>query len=223
MKNLYNLTALAVSLSFIGIGTLMYQANKLGWELAEARKQAEVSPTTNVMVSVRLVVNSDTFCSGVIASDTTLITAGHCVIGSMMYLMSGIKTEIRRSDNKPTGIYATAGSASQQMDTGVMTGDFSSLFHMPVQTDPYKLYDALQHTSYLISCGYPMGGKLYCKRVTYISAAEFSWLVLGQLIPGMSGGPVMLPDGTVVAVNSAVDGGYSRIAPLIGVQILGKK
>jgi hypothetical protein len=223
MKYLYDFIAISISLGLIVLGTLSYKAVLAHSELLQAEQEAEISPEANKYVVVRLVTNGETFCSGVVATDYVLITAGHCVIGAMTEMMMNKQIEVRLADNYPTRIYVQPGTASQQMDTGTLLGNLKTFPHMPIATNPYYLFDRVQKAPYLISCGFPMGAELYCKRLTYVGPIEFNWLTLGQLIPGMSGGPVMLPDGTVIAVNSAVDGDHSRIAPLIGVSLQAPK
>ena len=43
---------------------------------------------------------------------------------------------------------------------------------------------------------------------------SISGLLQAAVIPGMSGGPVLLRDGTVVAVNVAVDGNRAVVSPI---------
>jgi len=160
----------------------------------------------------------------VVISDTVVVTAGHCVFAALGNMFQpGFTVEVRRRDAKPTAIIAKPLSASSQMDVGTFSGNFRSLPKVHFLTGPYELYDAVEHAPYLITCGYPMGGDLYCKRTIYLGPREFSWMILGQLIPGMSGGPVMLPDGTAIAVNSAVEGPDSRIAPIINIPMVAPK
>ncbi len=69
----------------------------------------------------------------------------------------------------------------------------------------------------LLACGYPMGGPLYCGTLYYQDMYDFMWATSGVLIPGMSGGPVMLEDGTVVALNISVKDNESMVSPIYNI------
>ena len=40
------------------------------------------------------------------------------------------------------------------------------------------------------------------------------WILKGELLPGMSEGPMMMDDGTVIAINDAVENEFSVVVPL---------
>jgi hypothetical protein len=210
----------AILLSILFILAAMFTVRRANEKAAleQAFVQAEVSADVNKDIAVRLVKNGDTFCSGVVVTDSTVITAGHCVVAAVGNIFEpGFKVEVRRRDNEPTGIFVKPMNASRQMDTGAFTGNLTRFPKVPFVTDPYALFDLVKAAPYLISCGYPMGADLYCKRLIFLGFRDFEWSVYGQIIPGMSGGPVMLPDGTVIAVNSAVDGDNALVAPIINL------
>lgn len=168
---------------------------------------------------VRLVRDGHTFCSGVVIDNDTILTAGHCVVMETPFgtFMSPEAIEIRQSDNQPLGITGKAKVASGQIDRGILKGDFSKLEKSPYISDTAK--NVATHGNSYISCGYPLGLELYCTKMRFGGNSGFFIAVFGKgnLIPGMSGGPTFLEDGTVVAINVAVEGGYSYLAPSNGV------
>jgi len=176
--------------------------------------------TPNYRIGViRLVTDEgDTFCTGTVVNATTIITAAHCVIRKVELNIDQI--EIRASDNIPLKLYGKPEvvSVPEQLDTAILTGDFKQFTPKRYITNPRKLTKIRKnYESYLIACGYPMRGDLYCSRLEGISPSGFQWASRGVLLPGMSGGPTMLEDGTQVAVNTAVSYEYSLVSPLYNV------
>lgn len=170
---------------------------------------------------VRLVVDDATYCSGVVIDKNTIVTARHCVIRSSLFgaYMDDSAIEIRAADNIARNTYAKAKSASQQIDRAILKGNFSIYTSAPYISDMAKSVEIRQSGQKLISCGYPLGGGLFCNQMIYIEEVNFFMKVKGLLVPGMSGGPVMLPDGTVVGINSAVEGKSSIISPMYNVEM----
>ncbi len=174
---------------------------------------------------VRLVDQGRTFCSGTVINDHTILTAAHCVLVDTMMgpMLNQDPIEIRVDDNISHGVFATAFFASGQMDQALLTGDFKLFEVRNYLSDAPKLTLARTAEGNFISCGYPLGGNLYCSNTLFLYNFQFMWRVHGVLLPGMSGGPTMLQDGTVVAVNCAVEGADSIVSPIYNIdQNLGK-
>lgn len=168
---------------------------------------------------VRLVHRDKTYCSGVVIDKETVLTAGHCILIKTMfgYMLDPEPIEIRSSDNKETGVIGKPKGASIQLDRGIIKGDFSGFQISPYISDVKKSISTRKSGSHWVACGYPMGGALYCGIVTYIHDFGFCLAVHGVLIPGMSGGPTMLADGTVIAINDAVEDEFSIVCPIYNV------
>lgn len=175
---------------------------------------------------VRLVDSrtGQTFCSGTVISDMLIITAAHCVtleteFGSMLNTEN---IEVRPADNTRLNTFGKAIFASPQMDQAILLGYFTKYAHSRYITDPKTLdqygqnSDNLRNTNF-ISCGYPLGGELFCTNTKFSEQDGFFWGVKGLLLPGMSGGPTMLLDGTLVAVNIAVAKDHSIVTPIYNI------
>lgn len=174
---------------------------------------------------VRLVDNGHTVCTGTVVSPTVIITAAHCVI--MEGLFGGIirsePYEIRGDDNAPTGVLGTPYGVRVQLDQALLTGDFHVFKARKFMTDIKELNTYRSDNVTLLACGYPMGGPLYCTKMEFKELYQFMWATEGLLLPGMSGGPVMLDDGTVVAVNVAVAGDKSIVSPIYNIDLQFRK
>ncbi len=168
---------------------------------------------------VRLTRNDKTFCSATIVSPDLAITAAHCVMVESDFgvFMNTDGIEIRARDNKAIGVTAKAIFASPQMDQAMLTGDFRAFVARPIITNPEALTKIKVKGQKFISCGYPLNGDLYCNELTFERNDLFFWAVNGVLLPGMSGGPTMLPDGAVVAVNTAVVQNLSIVSPIYNI------
>lgn len=165
---------------------------------------------------VRLTHDGRTFCTGTVVKNNMIITASHCVIIQTPFgtMMNDDVIEIRGNDNLPTGIIAKPFGARIQLDQAALTGDFRTFNTRNTMTD-IKSLNKLQHENVTMwACGYPLGGPLYCTKMVFKDPYDFMWSVQGLLLPGMSGGPVVLEDGTVVAVNVAVQGDRSVVSPI---------
>lgn len=161
----------------------------------------------------------DFFCSGVVINDGMILTAAHCIA------KEGKEKEpediIVKSPVHPLASwYAKAGNYSERADVGYIYGNFKGLPRMPIETDANEVHEQLtQSYGNIVACGFPYGGKLTCSKVENSGRFGFYYGGKGFLFPGMSGGPVInLDTGAVLAVNSAVDGEYIFVAPLIELQ-----
>jgi S1-C subfamily serine protease len=165
---------------------------------------------------VRLVRNDNTFCSGTVVSDHVIITAAHCVFVETPFgaFVDMEAIEIRDNDNISVDAQAHVIYATTQMDQAMLTGDFTRFEHRKLITSFHKLTDIGSDGQKFVSCGYPLSGDLVCTPLVFKHKDNFFWGVEGSLYPGMSGGPVMLPDGTLVGVNTAVKDQLSIVSPI---------
>ena len=119
----------------------------------------------------------------------------------------------------PSKIMGRAVRAMPQIDRAIIKGDFSAFTaskHLSKMSDMVKMQ---YKGNKLIGCGFPLGGPLYCADLVFIQRWGFMFAVKGVLIPGMSGGPVMLLDGTVVATNTAVEDTFDLVSPFYNIDI----
>lgn len=184
------------------------------------RSPAAIADATSSEGIVRLVGPRGTFCTGVVLNSNTIATAAHCMVTSNGFFMEAntAPVEIRRADNQEIGVTGRLATLRLQIDQATLRGDFSSLTPRKYIT---KTADLVRETRVkdrrFIMCGYPLGGEFFCTPAVYLRDEAFFLAVRGVLIPGMSGGPTMLEDGTVVALNYAVTEDHSVVSPLYGI------
>lgn len=179
-------------------------------------------PTVKLGSIIRLVREGHTYCSGVVIDPTTIVTAAHCVLVNTPFgpwADENAPIEIRGSDGVFRSVFGKLKNASTQIDRAVIKGNFSIFQSSKYITDMAESVAVRHKGQAMISCGYPLGGALFCNNMTYIKEYAFFMTVTGLLVPGMSGGPTMLPDGTVVGINSAVEQDFSVIAPMYNVEM----
>lgn len=170
---------------------------------------------------VRLVSeNGSTFCTGTVIGKHTVLTAAHCVVLESLFGEPAMRTNIgiRPANNRNLGVTASVHSIRSQMDQAILKGDFSAFSEKRYVQGVSEL-TILRDKSKLTACGYPLGGELFCGPLQYVGPDIFFWKVRGVLIPGMSGGPTMTENGTVIATNVAVTGEFSVISPIYNLDL----
>ncbi len=173
---------------------------------------------TKLGAIVRLNQGDRTFCTGTVINDTTVVTAAHCVLVELFgMIMARPEIEIRPESNIPVGVIAHPGYITTQLDMALLKGDFSQFQPKPYISTINQLMELQKPGREFMSCGYPLGGGLQCTKTIYIERTDFSLRVQGILLPGMSGGPTMTTDGTVVGINNAVSGPDSIITPIYNI------
>jgi hypothetical protein len=109
-------------------------------------------------------------------------------------------------------------SANARTDTALFTGNLSEYESLKIETDPLVINKAVADKHTIMACGFPYGGKMYCSQLSQLRAMFFQLAGLGNLYPGMSGGPVIDMDThTIIAVNSAVLNEWAIVAPLVAL------
>lgn len=196
-------------------------------KIKEKAKEKVAEVPTKYGSIVRLVTDGRTTCSGVVISNTVILTASHCVMISTPFgnMMNTSLIEIRDQSNVPTGVFAKPYGARIQLDHAILVGDFTAFKKRQVITGVGNLNKLTRHDVTMVSCGYPLGGELHCSTMLFRELYDFMWSASGLLLPGMSGGPVMLEDGTVVALNVAVlhtdsDHQMSIVSPVYNINML---
>lgn len=195
-----------IGVLLVGIPTLLFHT-----------KPKEKVVPVRISPIVRLVKDGKTFCSGVVIRRDLVLTALHCVSSPVMFsapVLDADAIEIRGVDNKPLNAFGHVVNAREQLDQAIIQGNFESFQPMKVTMTVSDLLTYQKKGEHFMACGYPLGGGLFCQNVFFDSNKEFMWAMHGVILPGMSGGPVVAQDGSVVATNDAVEGELSIVAPV---------
>lgn len=169
-----------------------------------------------------------TFCSAIVITNDMAVTANHC-INMEREILPGVVTvelvprmEIRATDNIPRGLSAAPLWWDFRRDIAIIKGDFTKFVPRKFLSKPEDLTEYMKKSTKLISCGYPYHGPMFCNKGNYVNRFGFHWGINTVILPGMSGGPTMLEDGTVIGINDAVEqveGGLSIISPTYNLPV----
>lgn len=140
-------------------------------------------------------------CSAFVVSKNYALTAAHCVAGQL-----GEKFKVHAQNIVGEGAAVRAGTAIAAravwyggIDLGLLKGEFNDFNYAPIDREEVRM------APLFVSCGFG-GGSLFgmCRPILLPQGAGFIMAAAGNLLPGMSGGPVINPfTGHVVGINSA--------------------
>ncbi len=171
---------------------------------------------------VRLVAsNGRTYCTGTVIDPTTVVTASHCVtVQDPVFGVTFPNPDpigIRAEDNEDRKMFARTYTISPQLDHAVLKGSFPGFQYPVYTTDIKELNELTKNNAHsLKACGYPLGGNLYCTKLEFMNYNVFMWSAKGQILPGMSGGPVFY-SGKFIAINVAMEHDHAIISPIYNV------
>lgn len=155
-------------------------------------------------------------CSSVVISDTTALTARHCIVkefgGATMF---GFLPEVLFKSVKvlsPKGVIKTKvyAHSSSMLDLAILKGDFKAV-PKNVTLGSASALDSLFSRSFdsFQSCGYLLGlSKVYCAIHSKVSNTGHFVESRGALFNGMSGGPLLWFDkgqAIVIGINSNIN------------------
>lgn len=189
-----------------------------GCELAKLTRPSPRFEADSSIVRLTDPETGATFCSGTVVSRRYVVTAAHCVIRASLFGAPLDESIVITSRYGTIRAVAKVATASQQTDQAVLEGDFSAFAKRKLVTDPTRDLRMLEPGNNLMSCGYPLGGDLFCTPFTALGHEDFWIAGHSNLFPGMSGGPVInAATGEQVAINSAVTHDLSLVVPTLEV------
>lgn len=208
------LAILIFFVSFYVITTVRYVTHPYMYleEIENKAKYGEIMNKEDAIYSslIRL-KNKDNkfFCSGFVIDGRYAMTAAHCV--------DDVEGPIRIYDKNDTftGTEAKVLGYNHRNDTAVIYGDFTNFKAANIEKD---VHGFVTSKGPFLTCGYPYGQKAaYCEIAMAVEAEDFAVKLLGVLVPGMSGGPVVdLSTNKVVGLNTAVEGKFIICNPIVG-------
>lgn len=146
------------------------------------------------------------FCSGTVISKNYVLTAAHCITTDSYTLEEkDIMVVGMGKTGKGSGVSipSKAAAANNRMDTGLLMGDFSLFEFAQIEIDPTKII--FNTKGPFVTCGFPLGGKLFCPPVQLTGISNFMLEGNGVLQPGMSGGGLYSENtGKIIGVNSQI-------------------
>ncbi len=163
---------------------------------------------------VRLSVNGQFMCTGVVIGNNYVLTASHCVVDENG-VMKDERVTVESDDGRVMVIGRTAG-VNTRMDWAIIQGNFERI------PGAHVISRDLEVPPMVLACGYPQGSHyIYCETLKPITNDAFLIKCGGVLQPGMSGGPVFDDKGNVVGLNIRVyyqeDHSGSGYSPTIGI------
>jgi hypothetical protein len=196
---------LAGLLAFVVGGLLLISGHKK-IKIAPAEYGRSKPAKYSAMIRIS---SSKGICTATVFAANYALTAGHCVAGQIgdKYDIGAVNDDGYKS--KATSAIAVRVTMYGGLDVGLLAGDFSEFVFAPLENGELK------YGPVFVSCGHAGGSPTaICRPLLQVQPYGFIAVGLGNLIPGMSGGPVIDPfSGKVVGVNSAQDGNTAFFTP----------
>lgn len=236
MRNVIKFIAICIVSGFTGMGIVGLVAstfNFSGSQIQQIKTKYRIKDRSFVKDPVNPAIirlhdkKGQFFCSGFVVDASYAVTAAHCLSDDLGFLMKG-SIQIRDSDGSALTLAKAAG-LNHRLDYGVIVGDFSNFNHLemdastsffhPTETKKFSFFSEEKEVKSFKACGYPQGQRdVYCSEFSPKQSYFFQVAGLGQVFPGMSGGPVMdAKTGEAVGVISAMSEGAAIITPVTGI------
>lgn len=232
MNFLMRVTAIASITAFITLlatVTLMYAVESFNIDIVPTVQSNNKIQKTTIFIKkkntysekkydpvVRLEsTEDDFFCSGSVINDEYIITAAHCLTGSLGFI-SKENIKIKGANEIDQGIIGVAVAINRRLDYGLIKITEGTLKNFnKVDLDPAQM-GMLQSYPPFYTAGYPLGGQMLIEKIVFDDSNElFFEKFSGRLYPGMSGGPVVDGRFMQVGINGAVADGYTIITPIV--------